>query len=92
MNALEQQVFHLAKNRPKETVAKFNTDNANSVFDWIQENLQDFLDQLEPELRSLYDEAKSDPAHDNGLFLSMGPTLAGGPPLACTASPIESYG
>jgi hypothetical protein len=36
MSKLDQQVFHLAKERPKNAVDKFNTEHAKAVYDWIE--------------------------------------------------------
>jgi hypothetical protein len=42
MRKLEQQVFHLAKTRPKDAVGKFNSDHAGRVREWVEENFEDF--------------------------------------------------
>ncbi|SRR5208282_4832603 len=55
MSRLGDQVFHLAKRRPTEVVAKFNTDHAKDVSDWIETNFADFLTKLKPEQMALFD-------------------------------------
>jgi hypothetical protein len=90
MTRLLNQVFHLAKKRPKEVVDKFDTKDAKEVSDWIEKNFRDFLSKLECEQRDLFDKAKSDPNNDNALYITVGPTGPGGTQTACTASPVAT--
>jgi hypothetical protein len=90
MSRLQAQVFHLAKQRPKDVVAKFDTEDAKAVKDWIEKNFDDFLSKLSRELRELFDEEKSNPEKDKALYISLGPTGPGGLQTACTASPVTT--
>src|SRR5262245_19411917 len=46
MSKLEEQVFHLAKTRPKDPIGKFDTEHAKAVFDWIEKSFNNFLSEL----------------------------------------------
>jgi hypothetical protein len=88
MQKLEAQVFHLAKKRPREAIGKFSTEpDAENVRAWIEQNFSEFLSKL-GDLRPLFNDEKADPAKDNGVYITVGPTGPGAPPQACTASPI----
>lgn len=89
MSRLQNQVFHLAKQRPKDVVAKFDTEDAKAVSGWIEDNFKDFLSKLPRELRALFDEEKSNPEKDNALYITLGPTGTG-VQTACTASPVTT--
>ena len=67
MAKLEQQVFHLAKSRPKGVVGKFNTEHAERVSKWVEENFADFLGELSAELRAVFNAKKADPAMDEAM-------------------------
>jgi len=84
---LDQQVFHLAKARPREAIGKFSSENAEPVKVWIEENFSDFLTMLPRDMRKLFNEKKADSAEDEGVFVTVGPT-GPGTPSACTAGPI----
>ena len=91
MKKLESQVFHLAQNRPREAIGKFSTEpDAKKVHDWIESNFAEFLSKL-GDVRKLFNDKKADPAKDEGVYMTLGPTGPGAPPqTACTASPIVS--
>ena len=94
MRKLEQQVFHLAKARPKDAVGKFNSEHAGRVGEWVEENFEDFLSKLSklsPERRALFNNEKADPSMDKAMYITFGPTGPGAPPAACTASPIATH-
>jgi len=90
MGKLEQQVFHLAENRPKEALGKFNTDNVKPVFEWVEKNFALFLSKLSPEQRAMFNYQKADPAADQITNTTPGYTGSGGPPAACTSGPLDS--
>jgi hypothetical protein len=59
---LEQQVFHVAKNRPRyKADGKFDTGDAKPVLDWIEKNFREFLDALPQHLRKIFNEQKAEP-------------------------------
>jgi hypothetical protein len=80
---LDQQVFHLGKQRPREKVGKFKSDNAEPVKEWIETSFAEFLECLSEDLRKQFNEEKSRPEADAALVLSVAPGIA---PSACTAS------
>jgi hypothetical protein len=87
MNQLNEQVFHLAKKRPKDVVGKFDTGDAEVVRRWIEENFADFLNQLEDKQRRLFDDKKADPAEDEALLITTKPDAPGKPRrYTCTTS------
>jgi len=88
MSRLQRQVFHLAKRRPKDVVAKFDIDDAKGVIDWIETNFADFLSKLEPAERALFDEPKSLPDSDQAFSIKVELGDSAEVPTACTASPI----
>jgi len=71
MNKLNQQVFHLAKDRSAESASKFNTDNVEAVTDWVEKNVKDFLSQLSEEMGKLFNEKRANPSTGNTPFLSI---------------------
>jgi hypothetical protein len=83
INKLNEQVFHLAKKRPRAVVGKFNTEHAQEVRDWIEKNFDDFLNQLGEE-RRLFNDKKADPTHEEAVFITTSPN--GPHQYACTAS------
>jgi hypothetical protein len=91
MTKLEQQVFHLHKGRPREAIGKFNTEHAKAVVEWVERNFADFIHELPPALRQVFNEKKSDLAQEQGVvFMSVGYTGPGGP-IACTAIDAQTY-
>jgi hypothetical protein len=48
---LDQQVFHLAKSRPKDVIGKFSSEHAAPIRNWIEHNFAEFLRRLSPQLR-----------------------------------------
>ena len=87
LQKLEQQVFHLAENRPKDTIGKFNTDHADRVRKWIEQNFAAFL--AASELRAAFNEKKADPTADQAMYVTLGSAAPGGA-IACTAGPLPS--
>jgi hypothetical protein len=83
MNTLDQQVFHLAKVRPREPIGKIDTGAAGVVFEWIEEEMMDFLAALPSELRQQWNADKADPDKYPPGPPTTGPT---GPGLAPSAS------
>jgi hypothetical protein len=86
MAKLDHQVFHLGKNRPRTFVGKFNTEHAQKVRDWIEENFDDFVNKL-GKLKPLFDDRKADPAKDKPLYITVAASHG-----ACTASVSSSSG
>ncbi|HTC04125.1 MAG TPA: hypothetical protein VK749_12050 [Xanthobacteraceae bacterium] len=92
MTKLREQIFHLAKKRPTNLIAKFDTSNAKSILDWIEKNFVEFLAKLSqqsPQYRSLFNDKLADPSQDNAQYVTLGPTGPGSQ-SACTASPLPS--
>jgi hypothetical protein len=81
MQKLNQQVFHLAKGRPRDAVGKFNSGHAKPVHEWVEANFADFLKKLSPEQRAFLNDRKADPALDEASYISisLGPTDPGSP-------------
>jgi hypothetical protein len=88
MQRLRAQVFHLAKERPKVVIGKFNSDDANEIFEWIEKNFACFLSELNSEQRGLFDESKSHPENDQAQYMIL--VGGSGVPMACTASPVSA--
>jgi hypothetical protein len=84
MKKLDEQVFHLAKNRSRGAEGKFNTAYAKKVFDWIESGMSEFIEALSPDEKNMWNAQKADPESDK-TSISRGYTGAGGPPSASAA-------
>ena len=72
MTKLEEQVFHLYKERPRDPAGgKLITDNARAVHEWIEENFGVFLENLGP-LRNLFNDKKAIPEDVTFDFVFVG--------------------
>ena len=77
---LEQQVFHLGKDRPKgNSPLKFDTEHARKIFDWIEAEMKVFIGQLPKNLKKHWNGALAVPESETAH-------LKVGPELACTVS------
>jgi hypothetical protein len=83
MRKLDEQVFHLGKSRPRDKEGKFDLAAAREVLDWIEQGMNDFVDNLSTEDRKIWNPKKADPAFDNERSPSTGPT---GPTSTSSAS------
>jgi hypothetical protein len=92
LNKLREQVFHLSKRRPRQSVHKFDIGNATEVLAWIEENVKKFLQELSPEDRKHWNELKADPGANTDYLMSTGPTLPGAPAPPSASSSITSVG
>jgi hypothetical protein len=83
MRKLDQQVFHLDKNRPRDD-GKFHTGAAEQVLDWIEENFAKLLHELPPELRRLFNDQLAKPEEDFIVTESVVPSASAAAPTVAS--------
>jgi hypothetical protein len=78
MKKLDQQVFHLSMNRTR-AIGKFDTENAEAVAKWIEENFELFLAALAP-LRNKFNDKKAVPEVEADVFDNHRPSASSADP------------
>jgi hypothetical protein len=59
MQKLNTQILHMAKSRPADDVKKFNTDQAHTLYQWLEDAMTEFLSSLSPGYRACWNEENS---------------------------------
>ncbi len=86
---LNRQVHHLSAKRTGDSAAKVQLDHARSAYDWLTENLEQFLNALSTERALTWTTARIAMLDVSGLPGTLGPSHTGATAISST-SPLPA--
>jgi hypothetical protein len=91
LQLLNEQCFHMGKKRPKALNKKVSIERIETVFQWVESNMGNLVDDFDKDFRPKIELNRADPDHQPDVLVS-GPTGPGAPPTPSATNHVTFSG